>query len=259
MSTGIDFRLYLTLITLCLKLLMFKYAMNQYFGCLFLIVSNPSVCSISLSSLDDEVDEKKESLNTGNWQLNQYQFSSVWPYGWRLARILGVSINHISRTAIRHGSFSRTFHKRYMDIYNLFALKEVKYNGWLDNVKELPSNLRAYWSFRDELAVEAGVIFKGRQILVPPSIQKDILKQLHSVHQGVEKTRRLARESIYWLKINSDIENTCKSCESCQEQQDANRHEPLLLHCLPARPWQHIATDLFQIHDRHYLLTVDRL
>ena len=60
------------------------------------------------------------------------------------------------------------------------------------------------------------------------------------------------------MKINYGIENTCKSCESCQEQQDANRREPLLPHCLPARPWQHIATDLFQIHDRHYLLTVDR-
>ena len=140
----------------------------------------------------------------------------------------------------------------------LNALKEVIYNGWPDNVKELPSDLRAYWSFPDELAVEAGVIFKGRQILVPPSMQKDILKQLHSGHQGVEKTRRLARESVYWVKINSDIENTCKSCESCQEQQDANRREPSLPHCLPARPWQHIATDLFQIHDRHYLLTVDR-
>ena len=82
MSTGITFRLSLTLITLCLKLLMFKYARNKYFGCLFLIVSNPSVCSISMSSLDDEVDEKKESLNIGNWQLKQYQFSSVCEILW---------------------------------------------------------------------------------------------------------------------------------------------------------------------------------
>ena len=140
----------------------------------------------------------------------------------------------------------------------LNASREVIYNGWPDNVKELPSDLRAYWSFRDESAVEAGVIFKGRQILVPPSMQKDILKQLHSGHQVVEKTRRLVRESIYWVKINSDIENTCKSCESCQEQHDANRRGPWLPNCLPARPWLHFATDQLQIHDRHYLLTVDR-
>ena len=64
----------------------------------------------------------------------------------------------------------------------LNALKEVIYTGWPDNVKEIPSDLRTYWSFRDELAVEAGVIFKGRHILVPSGMQKDILKQLHSGH-----------------------------------------------------------------------------
>ena len=86
----------------------------------------------------------------------------------------------------------------------LNGLREVIYRGWPENVKELPTDLRAYWSFRDELAVEAGVIFRGRQILVPQSMQKDILNRLHCGHQGVEKTRRLARESVYWLKINRD-------------------------------------------------------
>ena len=61
----------------------------------------------------------------------------------------------------------------------LNALKEVIYSGWPNNMKELPSDLRAYCSFRDVVAVEAGVIFNGSQILVPPSMQKDILKQLH--------------------------------------------------------------------------------
>ena len=86
----------------------------------------------------------------------------------------------------------------------LNGLREVIYRGWPENVKELTTDLRAYLSFRDELAVEAGVIFKDRQILVPKSMQKDILSQLHCGHQGVEKTRRLAHESVYWLKINRD-------------------------------------------------------
>ena len=41
----------------------------------------------------------------------------------------------------------------------LNAMKESVYSGWPHNVKELPSDLRAYWSFRGELAVEAGVVF----------------------------------------------------------------------------------------------------
>ncbi|XP_077364459.1 uncharacterized protein LOC144008938 [Festucalex cinctus] len=47
----------------------------------------------------------------------------------------------------------------------LGQLKELIYKGWPDSMKDLPKDLRAYWSFRDELAVEAGVIFKGRQML----------------------------------------------------------------------------------------------
>ena len=140
----------------------------------------------------------------------------------------------------------------------LNALKEVIYTGWPDNMKELPSDLRTYLSRRVSRGSRCHLQRTPDLGTTVPGMQKDILKQLHSGHQGVEKTRRLARESIYWVKINSDIENTCKSCESCQEQQDANRREPLLPHRLPSRPWQHIATDLFQIYDRHYLLTVDR-
>ena len=84
----------------------------------------------------------------------------------------------------------------------LNALNEIVYSGWPDKVKELQSGLREYWSVRDELAVEAGVIFKGRHILVSPTMQKYIIKQLHSGHQGVEKTRRLARprQSVYWCR-----------------------------------------------------------
>ena len=54
-------------------------------------------------------------------------------------------------------------------------LKEIIHEGWPNNIKDLPTVLRQYWSFRDELAVESGVIFKGRQILIPKSLQADIL------------------------------------------------------------------------------------
>ena len=46
-----------------------------------------------------------------------------WSYGWRLARIFSVSINHIRRTAVRFGSFFTGFsHVRYMDISKFFEL-----------------------------------------------------------------------------------------------------------------------------------------
>ena len=60
----------------------------------------------------------------------------------------------------------------------LNALKEYVYNGWPDNTKELPTELKVYWPYRDELAIEGGVLFKGKQIhvLIPQILRENILK-----------------------------------------------------------------------------------
>ena len=41
----------------------------------------------------------------------------------------------------------------------LNALRDVIYVGWLANIKELPTHMRPYWSFRYEFAVEGGIMF----------------------------------------------------------------------------------------------------
>ena len=105
--------------------------------------------------------------------------------------------------------------------------------GWPEGIKKLPAVLRAYWSFRHELAIEAGVVFKGRQILIPQTMQNDILHQLHQGHQGIVKTQQLARDSVYWPKINEQIENQCKKCDACQLHQQSNVKQPLIPHNIP--------------------------
>lgn len=140
----------------------------------------------------------------------------------------------------------------------LNALKEVIYAGWPDNIKELASQLRPYWAYRDELAIEGGVIFKGRQVVIPPPLRDGILAKLHQGHQGIEKTRRLCRESCYWPNINKDVEKICTSCQLCQEFQHRNKPEPMIAYEIPSKKWQYIASDLFQIGDTHFLIIADK-
>ncbi len=139
----------------------------------------------------------------------------------------------------------------------LNMLKEVVLTGWPDDIKSLTPSLRPYWSFRDELAVEDSIIFKGRQVLVPEKLQPDILTQLHSSHQGIEKTRKLARESVYWPDINKQIEQFVKTCVHCRELQPQNKKEPLQPHEVPPAPWHKLGSDLFQIEDKHFLVVTD--
>ena len=114
-------------------------------------------------------------------------------------------------------NFSNEIQKQIQEETNkdevLRALGQVIYSGWSDAIQELPTDLREFWAYRDELAVESGIIFKGRQVLMPKKLRPDLITQLHSGHQGIEKTRRLARESVYWPRINRDIEQLCKNCK----------------------------------------------
>ena len=42
----------------------------------------------------------------------------------------------------------------------------------------------------DKLDLSSGVLFKGRQVIIPDSMRHDILNQLHVGHLGIEKIRR---------------------------------------------------------------------
>ena len=136
-------------------------------------------------------------------------------------------------------------------------LKEIILIGWPVEMKELPGDIRPYWSFRDQLSVEDGIIVKGSQVMIPPQLRKDILDQLHTAHLGQEKTKLLAKETVYWLNINKDIEERTKSCEICQRHLPAQTAEPLLQHEIPSRPWSVIATDLFEDEGKQHLLIAD--
>ena len=57
-----------------------------------------------------------------------------------------------------------------------------------------------------------GLILKGTRIVIPESLQPDVLKQLHYAHQGSEKCKLMAKGSVFWANINRDIEELVKSC-----------------------------------------------
>ena len=53
---------------------------------------------------------------------------------------------------------------------------------------------------------------KGRRIIIPAVLQGNALKQLQLDHMGIEKTRLLPHETIYWDNMNPDIGYIAKNC-----------------------------------------------
>ncbi|PIK45274.1 hypothetical protein BSL78_17871 [Apostichopus japonicus] len=88
-------------------------------------------------------------------------------------------------------------------------------------------------------------------------MRQNILQQLHVPHLGREKTKLLARETVYWPNINKHIDDLVHSCAICQEHQPSQQAEPLLQHDLPTKPWNTIGVDLFEFSDNQWLIIAD--
>ena len=43
----------------------------------------------------------------------------------------------------------------------LILLKHTITNGWPNPIKEVPSEIQAYWTFQEELMIEDGLVLKG--------------------------------------------------------------------------------------------------
>lgn len=70
----------------------------------------------------------------------------------------------------------------------LNMVKEIVSNGWPESVKKLPENLRPYWSFREDIAIEAGVLFKGKQVIIPESMRAELYyKYYTNLIKGLRK------------------------------------------------------------------------
>ena len=79
---------------------------------------------------------------------------------------------------------------------------------------------------RNELAMTDSIEMKSERIIILFQLQKQILQQLHSNCMGTgKKMRLLVHESVYWLNMNADIENTMKYCATYQDYRQTQQHE----------------------------------
>ncbi|XP_037502386.1 uncharacterized protein K02A2.6-like [Rhipicephalus sanguineus] len=127
--------------------------------------------------------------------------------------------------------------------------------GWPRKTK-LPLHVSKYASVADELSVCDGILLKGPRIVIPSSLRPVVLTLLHEGHQGVNRTKALAREPVWWPGISADIASLVTNCEQCASTR-VNLAEPLVSTALPGRPWEFLGMDLFHLNGQTFLLVVD--
>ena len=123
----------------------------------------------------------------------------------------------------------------------LTKLKDaIKTNKW-----DSPA-VKPFKPVKNELTTTTqGVILRGTRIVVPTALQQRAINLAHEAHLGIEKTKRLVREKIWFPQIDTMIQNTIERCVTCQA---VGR---------PNAPWRVVHVDFYgPLPSNEYLLVV---
>ena len=97
----------------------------------------------------------------------------------------------------------------------LSKVLEFTLNGWPKNLKKCEGDLRAFWNRRDELSHELGCLTWGARVVIPVKLRSTVMDILHSTHIGMNGMKSLARSYVYWPRLDTQIEDTARTCETC--------------------------------------------
>lgn len=78
--------------------------------------------------------------------------------------------------------------------------------------------LKPFYGRKDELSLNKGVIMWGYRVVVPFTLRKQLLQELHANHEGIVKMKTRARSYFWWPSLDGDIEKVVKTCEICIKQ-----------------------------------------
>ena len=132
-------------------------------------------------------------------------------------------------------------------------LRKAIQNGTVKADEEL----KEFHSIASELSVAEGLILKGSKIVIPPKMQKRVIKIAHEGHQGLVKTKQLLRSRNWLPKIDQQVEKYVAPCLGCQANAHTNAQEPVQSTILPSGPWENVDVDFYgPLPSGEYILAV---
>ena len=129
-------------------------------------------------------------------------------------------------------------------------------NGWPCEWRQLPQELHVYWNYQEDLSLKDGIATKGSRVLIPSTLWRKALEEIHDGHQGVEKCMLKARESVFWPGISDVICEAVEKCGICQSSSKAAKLIGNISEVVP-HAWLTLGTDLFYWNRIDFLMIGD--
>ena len=102
-----------------------------------------------------------------------------------------------------------------------------------------------------------GIILRGTRIFIPQKLRKRALDLAHESHQGIDKTKALIREKIWFPHMDELVKEMVTNCIPCSATGGNVKPEPLKFTKMPAAPWEKAHVDFKRpLPGGKYLLVV---
>ena len=118
----------------------------------------------------------------------------------------------------------------------LSRVRHMVENGWSHDII---GELSPYKHQEMELSVVRGCLLWGSRVVIPTAGRKQALELLHEGHLSMSRIKAKACGLMWWLKIDTDIEEMVKTCSQCQ----LTHHIPCQSWDFPSETWKRIHID----------------
>ena len=98
----------------------------------------------------------------------------------------------------------------------LCEVKCYTQQGWPEQLNsQEATELKLFFHWKSESSLEGGIILWGNRVVIRSCFQTRVLEVLHATHIGTSRMKSLARQFMWWPKLDTDIPSMVQSCNTC--------------------------------------------
>jgi len=101
-----------------------------------------------------------------------------------------------------------------------------------------------YRHVKNELTTVGRIVMRETRMLIPEKLRTQTLACAHECHQGIVRTKQRLSDTVWWPKIDQEVEKLVSSCHACQVVGKLPPPEPMDISELPDKPWQVLLMDI---------------
>ena len=234
------------------------------FGSSFTIITDHKPMEMILNN---PYSKQPARIERWNLRLSQYQFHTQYrpgkdnpadylsrnPYANKLSdEIAEGYIKFITNNALpRALTLSEVQSATSVDA-TLRAVREgIETGRWPEGEAVNLADLRVFQKLAHDLTTltdpedpERFVILNDKKLVIPRSLQRQVVKLAHEGHQGIVKTKQCLRQKVWFNGANQMVEEECRNCIPCQAATPAgSSYNEIQETTLPISKWDQLCID----------------